>query len=77
MADTLAERYAKLACAVVRVQTAEGGGTGFFVDGNGTLITAAHVNYSGTCRLQARGGSKPGRRQFKSNVNLSAQSSFL
>jgi S1-C subfamily serine protease len=42
-ADTLAQRYDKFSCAVVRIETTEGMGTGFFIDGDGTLATAAHV----------------------------------
>ena len=45
-AETLAQRYEKLGCAVVRIETAEGVGTGFFTDADGTLATAAHVVFT-------------------------------
>ena len=44
-AQSLSDRYAGLRCAIVQIETANGAGTGFFVDGNGTIITAAHVVY--------------------------------
>jgi S1-C subfamily serine protease len=44
-AADLVERFQKLSCAVVRVDFAGGSGTGFFIDGNGRMVTAAHVLY--------------------------------
>jgi S1-C subfamily serine protease len=46
LADTLPERYQRLSCAVVRIETSEGMGTGFFTDAEGTLATAAHVVFT-------------------------------
>jgi S1-C subfamily serine protease len=43
MADDLAARYEKLSRAVVRIETALGGGTGFFINSTGRMVTAAHV----------------------------------
>lgn len=40
---TLKERYNSLVCAIVLIQTERGSGTGFFVDSNGDMVTAAHV----------------------------------
>lgn len=41
--QTLAERYAKLSCAVVQVTFDGGTGTGFFINSGGDVLTAAHV----------------------------------
>ena len=35
--------YAKASPAVVSIRTSEGSGTGFLIDGNGTIVTNAHV----------------------------------
>jgi hypothetical protein len=43
VAETLADRYAKNACAVVRIETTNSVGTGFFANTDGLLVTAAHV----------------------------------
>jgi S1-C subfamily serine protease len=43
---TLAERFQKLACAVVQIIQSNGAGTGFFVSAEGDIITAAHVGLS-------------------------------
>ncbi|MGA2815221.1 MAG: serine protease [Xanthobacteraceae bacterium] len=40
---TLTERYAKHSCAVVRIEGPQDSGTGFFINANGLLVTAAHV----------------------------------
>ena len=41
---TLTERFSDLSCAVVHIDTGAGsGGTGFFIDDHGTVLTAAHV----------------------------------
>jgi hypothetical protein len=45
MALSLSDRYIGLRCAIVQIETANGTGTGFFVDGDGTILTAAHVVY--------------------------------
>ncbi len=42
--QTLAQRYSSLVCAIVHIETAKGSGTGFFVDADGTVLTAAHVD---------------------------------
>jgi V8-like Glu-specific endopeptidase len=40
----LADRYDDLSCSLVRIASDDGSyGTGFFVDGDGTIVTAAHV----------------------------------
>ncbi len=44
-AHDLTSRFERLSCAVVRISSEEGGGTGFFLDNKGTLLTAAHVVY--------------------------------
>lgn len=41
--STLKERYTSLVCAIALIQTERGTGTGFFVDGTGDMVTAAHV----------------------------------
>lgn len=48
IAQSLADRYAAYRCAIVRIETTEGVGTGFFIDAGGTLVTAAHVVYTRT-----------------------------
>jgi len=45
---TLVRRYRTLSCAVVRIMSDKEQGTGFFVTGNGVLVTAAHVIYDKT-----------------------------
>jgi S1-C subfamily serine protease len=40
---TLAERYDKLSCAVVQITFDGGAGSGFFINANGDVLTAAHV----------------------------------
>ena len=55
-AETLADRYNRLSCAVVRVTSNGGGGTGFFVNETGRLVTAAHV---ATDRVQIGSSSGP------------------
>ena len=42
-AQTLAERFARLSCAIVHISAGYELGTGFFIDSTGTLVTAAHV----------------------------------
>jgi S1-C subfamily serine protease len=41
--QTLAERYDRLSCAVVQITFDGGTGTGFFINANGDVLTAAHV----------------------------------
>jgi S1-C subfamily serine protease len=41
--ETLIERYVRLNCAVVRIHSEHDEGTGFFIDSDGSLVTAAHV----------------------------------
>ena len=48
----LTDRYARLSCAVVLVQSEKEFGTGFFIDGDGTLATAAHVIFDKTWTRQ-------------------------
>ena len=48
VADNLADRYAKMSCAVVRIQAGNEIGTGFFVNADGILVTAAHVLFNRT-----------------------------
>jgi len=44
VAQTMADRYAKHSCAVVRITVADGTvGNGFFADANGLLVTSAQV----------------------------------
>jgi S1-C subfamily serine protease len=52
--ESLADRYDKLSCAVFQVTAGEdsqgaplSSGTGFFIDPNGRMVTAAHVLLSG------------------------------
>lgn len=40
---SLPERYSALSCAVVQITFNAGAGTGFFIDQQGDLVTAAHV----------------------------------
>jgi S1-C subfamily serine protease len=40
---TLAERYDRFSCAVVQITFDGGTGTGFFIDADGDILTAAHV----------------------------------
>jgi len=42
-AHDLTSRFEHLSCAVVHITSDAGGGTGFFTDNKGTLVTAAHV----------------------------------
>ena len=42
-AQTLAERYNRLSCAVVQITFDGGTGTGFFINANGDVLTASHV----------------------------------
>jgi S1-C subfamily serine protease len=39
----LRQRYESLVCAIVLIQTERGTGTGFFVNSQGDMVTAAHV----------------------------------
>ena len=39
----LRQRYESLVCAIVLIQTERGSGTGFFVNAQGDIVTAAHV----------------------------------
>jgi S1-C subfamily serine protease len=48
VAADLADRYEKLSRAVVRIETLSGSGTGFFINGTGRLVTAAHVVFGRT-----------------------------
>jgi hypothetical protein len=41
----LTSRYVRLSCAVVKIIADATAGTGFFVDSDGTLVTAAHVTF--------------------------------
>jgi S1-C subfamily serine protease len=41
--QTLAERYDRLSCAVVQITFDGGTGTGFFINADGDVLTAAHV----------------------------------
>jgi S1-C subfamily serine protease len=41
--DSLRKRYESLVCAIVLITTEKGTGTGFFVDREGDMVTAAHV----------------------------------
>lgn len=41
--NSLRQRYNSLVCAIALIQTERGTGTGFFVDGDGDMVTAAHV----------------------------------
>jgi hypothetical protein len=41
--ENLTARFAKLACAIVRLEGPHDSGTGFFVNSSGLLVTAAHV----------------------------------
>jgi S1-C subfamily serine protease len=52
IAETLAARYEKQACAVVRIEANNGIGTGFFVNEDGLLITAAHVLFDRSFTMQ-------------------------
>jgi S1-C subfamily serine protease len=45
MAQSLADRYKTNSAAVVRIETSQGIGTGFFVNNDGLLVTSAHVIY--------------------------------
>src|SRR5713226_8839690 len=40
---TLMDRFEKLSCAVVQIQTGNETGTAFFISADGDLVTAAHV----------------------------------
>lgn len=40
---TLTQRYEKYSCAIVRIEGPHNSGTGFFVNADGLLVTAAHV----------------------------------
>lgn len=42
-AEDLTSEYDKAVCAIVQVSTSEEHGTGFFIDGDGDVLTAAHV----------------------------------
>ena len=42
-AQTLAERYDRLSCAVVQITFEGGTGTRFFINANADVLTAAHV----------------------------------
>lgn len=42
-AHDLTSRFERLSCAVVRITSDAGGGTGFFIDNKGTIVTVAHV----------------------------------
>src|SRR5947209_8657804 len=42
-AHDLTSRFEHLSCAVVRITSEAGGGTGFFIDNKGTIVTVAHV----------------------------------
>src|SRR5712691_1265931 len=46
--EELAARYKQLSCSVVLVLSAHERGTGFFIDSDGTLMTAAHVPFDET-----------------------------
>lgn len=41
--ESLRDRYVSMACAIALIQTERGTGTGFFVNANGDMVTAAHV----------------------------------
>jgi S1-C subfamily serine protease len=41
--QSLKQRYKDIVCAIALISTERGSGTGFFVDPNGDLVTAAHV----------------------------------
>ena len=41
--ETLKQRYDSLVCAIAFISTERGTGTGFFIDPNGDIVTAAHV----------------------------------
>jgi S1-C subfamily serine protease len=41
--NSLKDRYSSLVCAIVLITTERGSGTGFFVDKDGDMVTAAHV----------------------------------
>ncbi|MDR3674377.1 MAG: serine protease [Acidobacteriota bacterium] len=57
-AQTLAERYDKLSCAVVQITFDGGTGTGFFINANGDVLTAAHVALNRVFSDQADGQTK-------------------
>ncbi len=44
----LTKRYESLVCAIVLIQTERGTGTGFFINSQGDIVTAAHVVSSKT-----------------------------
>jgi hypothetical protein len=44
----LISRYGRLSCAIVRITSDAGGGTGFFINGTGTIVTVAHVVFDQT-----------------------------
>jgi S1-C subfamily serine protease len=48
LGSPLSDRYAKLSCAIVRIETTSGIGTGFFARSDGLLVTAGHVVYNRT-----------------------------
>ncbi|MFI4936073.1 MAG: serine protease [Caulobacterales bacterium] len=57
-AASLKARVARLACAVVRIETSRGVGTGFFVRRDGLLVTAGHLVYDISFR-KAQGEIEP------------------
>jgi S1-C subfamily serine protease len=60
--QTLAERYDRLSCAVVQITFEGGTGTGFFINANGDVLTAAHVALN-------RVFSEPTAGQTKMDIN--------
>lgn len=57
--DSLVERYKRLSCAVVLIQSDKEAGTGFFINTNGTLVTAAHVLFNVTWTTNDKGDPVP------------------
>jgi len=53
--EDLAERYQALACALVVIQSGNSVGTGFYVSGDGDIVTALHVIGAKTYQALANG----------------------
>lgn len=50
--ESLPERFDQLSCSLVRIDSDSGSGTGFFIDDQGTIATAAHVVVSAQFSIQ-------------------------
>jgi len=67
----LEDRYEALSCALVRITSDEGSGTGFFIDNAGTIVTAAHLVMQTDFSLEGRAI----RVQMSAQHNLKATTS--